>query len=166
MSDTEKAWTPTSEVVKDAACFGFPRRRLGEPRGIDRDSFDRWLAARDAEQREAGRLAALEEAERAKAEAQATALEGVANDLDDPYAIWWSRIDGPLVQVNEETGSKVTLYQWLRDRASALRSSSPEGSTEQPKCATCGKPSTYRLGMPEPSWCDEHGPQPSPEGNN
>lgn len=35
------ARTPTTEVVKDAACF--PRNRLGEPRTIDRAAFDRWL---------------------------------------------------------------------------------------------------------------------------
>lgn len=29
-------------VVKDAACF--PRDRLGEPRAIDREAFDAWLA--------------------------------------------------------------------------------------------------------------------------
>lgn len=38
----DHAHTPTTEVVKDAACF--PRDRLGEPRGIDTDAFDRWLA--------------------------------------------------------------------------------------------------------------------------
>lgn len=38
--------TPTTEVVKDAACF--PRDRLGEPRGIDTDAFDRWLAEHDS----------------------------------------------------------------------------------------------------------------------
>ncbi|MDZ5076758.1 hypothetical protein [Nesterenkonia sp. HG001] len=40
--------TPTTEVVKHAACF--PRERLGEPRPIDRNAFDRWLAGvvRDA----------------------------------------------------------------------------------------------------------------------
>lgn len=40
-------YTPPTEVVKDAACF--PRRRLGEPRGIEPDAFDRWLAEHDAE---------------------------------------------------------------------------------------------------------------------
>lgn len=29
-----------------------------------------------------------------------------------------------------------------------------------PPCAICGKPSTYRLGMPTPSWCNAHGPKP------
>lgn len=32
----------TDEVVKDAACW--PRMRLGEPRGVEREAFDRWLA--------------------------------------------------------------------------------------------------------------------------
>lgn len=31
----------TTEVVRDAACW--QRRRLGEPRGVDPESFDRWL---------------------------------------------------------------------------------------------------------------------------
>lgn len=25
-------------------------------------------------------------------------------------------------------------------------------------CHVCGDPATYRLGMPMPAWCDEHGP--------
>lgn len=25
-------------------------------------------------------------------------------------------------------------------------------------CCVCGAPATYRLGMPKPAWCDEHGP--------
>lgn len=43
MSEDQKLFTPTTEVVKDAACF--PRTRLGEPRGIDPDAFERWLSA-------------------------------------------------------------------------------------------------------------------------
>lgn len=38
MSDV---YTPTTEVIKDAVTY--PRRRLGEPRDIDADAFDRWL---------------------------------------------------------------------------------------------------------------------------
>lgn len=34
-------YTPTTEVVKDAATF--PRERLGEPRPIKPEAFDRWL---------------------------------------------------------------------------------------------------------------------------
>lgn len=36
-----KEWTPTYEVVLDAVTF--PRNRLGEPRDMTREQFDRWL---------------------------------------------------------------------------------------------------------------------------
>ena len=42
-----KPFEPTNEVVKDAACW--QRRRLGEPRGVDPDAYDRWLAGVRAE---------------------------------------------------------------------------------------------------------------------
>ena len=41
-------YTPTDEVIKDAACFPKPTR-LGEPYPIDPDDYDRWLATHDAE---------------------------------------------------------------------------------------------------------------------
>lgn len=31
-------------------------------------------------------------------------------------------------------------------------------ATDSPTCIECGGPSTYRLGRPSPSWCDDHGP--------
>lgn len=39
MSDN---WTPVTEVVKDALTF--ERNRIGEPRTIKPEAFDRWLA--------------------------------------------------------------------------------------------------------------------------
>lgn len=42
-----KPFEPTNEVVKDAACW--QRRRLGEPRGVDPKTYDRWLAGVRAE---------------------------------------------------------------------------------------------------------------------
>ena len=54
------AHTPTTEVVKDAACF--PRDRLGEPRGIDTDAFDRWLATVEAAAEQRGAVKALRDA--------------------------------------------------------------------------------------------------------
>ena len=41
-------YTPTDEVIKDAACFPKPTR-LGEPYPIDPSDYDRWLAAHDAQ---------------------------------------------------------------------------------------------------------------------
>ena len=35
-------WTPITEVIRDAVAF--PRERLGEPRPIKPEAFDRWLA--------------------------------------------------------------------------------------------------------------------------
>ena len=35
-------YTPTTEVVRDAATF--PRRRIGEPRDMTSAEFNRWLA--------------------------------------------------------------------------------------------------------------------------
>ena len=39
--------TPTTDVVRDACTF--PRERLGEPRPINPEAFDRWLAEVKAE---------------------------------------------------------------------------------------------------------------------
>ena len=58
-------YTPTDEVIKDAACFPKPTR-LGEPYPIDPDDYDRWLAAHDTQIRadawEEGRIAEHDEA--------------------------------------------------------------------------------------------------------
>ena len=35
-------YTPITEVIRDA--LAFPRERLGEPRPIKPEAFDRWLA--------------------------------------------------------------------------------------------------------------------------
>ena len=53
-------YTPTTEVIKQAACFPKPTR-LGEPYPIDPSDYDRWLAAHDAYI--AGRTAEPTEAE-------------------------------------------------------------------------------------------------------
>ena len=52
-------YTPTDEVIKDAACFPKPTR-LGEPYPIDPDDYDRWLAAHDAQIRADEHVKALE----------------------------------------------------------------------------------------------------------
>ena len=39
-------YTPTTYVIRHAV--GYPRQRLGEPREISGDEFDRWLAAHEA----------------------------------------------------------------------------------------------------------------------
>lgn len=41
-------YTPTDEVIKNAACFPKPTR-LGEPYPIYPSDYDRWLAAHDAQ---------------------------------------------------------------------------------------------------------------------
>ena len=40
-------YTPTTEVIRHA--LAFPRERLGEPRPIKPEAFDRWLAQVKAE---------------------------------------------------------------------------------------------------------------------
>lgn len=45
-------YTPTTLVVKDAVTF--PRERLGEPRPIKPEAFDRWLEQVKAEAWEEG----------------------------------------------------------------------------------------------------------------
>ena len=52
-------YTPTDEVIKDAACFPKPTR-LGEPYPIDPSDYDRWLAAHDAQIRAEASSEALE----------------------------------------------------------------------------------------------------------
>ena len=42
-------YTPTTEVIRDAVSF--PRERLGEPRPIKPEAFDRWLEQVKAEAR-------------------------------------------------------------------------------------------------------------------
>ena len=42
-----KPWTPTEEVIRDAVTF--ERDRLGEPRPIKPDAFDRFIAGLRAE---------------------------------------------------------------------------------------------------------------------
>ena len=42
-------YTPTTEVIRDAVAF--PRERLGEPRTIKPEAFDRWLEQVKAEAR-------------------------------------------------------------------------------------------------------------------
>ena len=58
-------YTPTDEVIKQAACFPKPTR-LGEPYPIDPDDYDRWLAVHDTQIRadawEEGRIAEHDEA--------------------------------------------------------------------------------------------------------
>lgn len=45
-------YTPTTEVIRDAVSF--PRERLGEPRPIKPEVFDRWLSQVKAEAWEEG----------------------------------------------------------------------------------------------------------------
>ena len=45
-------YTPTTEVIRHAAIF--PRERLGEPRPIKPEAFDRWLEQVKAEAWEEG----------------------------------------------------------------------------------------------------------------
>ena len=63
-------YTPTTEVVKDASCF--PRNRLGEPRGIEPEAFDRWLAGMIREAKAEGRK---------EAEADRDALQQQVHDV-------------------------------------------------------------------------------------
>lgn len=104
MSDTEKAWlewAPTS-----------PRLHLpNSPTIWPRTAFTAGF--------EAGRLAALEEAEKAKAEWQAEALEQLANEDGD----WTARAWRP-----QEAETVVKMRKAILRRAARLRSSSPEGS--------------------------------------
>ena len=73
-------WMPSTEQVRSHYVFD-QTDQWDRARG---EAFDRWLAAHDAEIREAGRLAALEEAEKAKA-----AIERIyAMALEDDAAAW------------------------------------------------------------------------------
>ena len=49
-------YTPTTEVIRHAVSF--PRERLGEPRPIKPEAFDRWLEQVKAEAWEEGHEAA------------------------------------------------------------------------------------------------------------
>ena len=48
-------YTPTTEVIRHAVSF--PRERLGEPRPIKPEAFDRWLEQVKSEARDEGELA-------------------------------------------------------------------------------------------------------------
>ena len=48
-------YTPTTEVIRHAVAF--PRERLGEPRPIKPEAFDRWLEQVKAEAWEEGKRA-------------------------------------------------------------------------------------------------------------
>ena len=52
-------YTPTTEVVRDAVSF--PRERLGEPRPIKPEAFDRWLSRVKFEAWKEGRSAGLQQ---------------------------------------------------------------------------------------------------------
>lgn len=49
----------------------------------------------------------------------------------------------------------------VADAVLAARRSPMPPSEEVASCEVCGRPATYRLGMPTPKWCDVHGPRPS-----
>lgn len=61
-----------------------------------------------------------------------------------------------------DEGREAENDYWLQREGRAVPPSNPyrSASTETPACETCGNPATYRLGLPQPSWCDAHGPQP------
>ena len=54
-------YTPTTEVVRHAVTF--PRERLGEPRPIKPEAFDRWLSRVRFEAWEEGRRAGLRQSD-------------------------------------------------------------------------------------------------------
>ena len=54
-------YTPTTEVVRHAVSY--PRERLGEPRPIKPEAFDRWLEQVKAEAWEEGKRAGLRQSD-------------------------------------------------------------------------------------------------------
>lgn len=56
-------WTPTTEVIRHA--LAFPRERLGEPRPIKPEAFDRWLEQVKSEAWEEGKRAGLRQSDTA-----------------------------------------------------------------------------------------------------
>ena len=54
-------YTPTTEVIRHAVAF--PRERLGEPRPIKPEAFDRWLKQVRAEAWEEGKRAGLRQSD-------------------------------------------------------------------------------------------------------
>ena len=54
-------YTPTTEVIRHAVSF--PRERLGEPRPIKPEAFDRWLEQVKAEAWEEGKRAGLRQSD-------------------------------------------------------------------------------------------------------
>ena len=54
--------TPTTDVIRDACTF--PRERLGEPRPIKPEAFDRWLTQQRAEAWDEGHRDGLQTAAR------------------------------------------------------------------------------------------------------
>lgn len=123
MSDTENAFTPSTEQVRSHYVFDQTDRWDGA-RG---EAFDRWLAAHDAEQREAGRLTALEEAGQQIIEALDT------HYLVDDRNLGYYRTEvtcacGESWWYGEQDGDPRRWEMWDKHRVSviaALRSSSP-----------------------------------------
>lgn len=54
-------YTPTTEVIRHAVAF--PRERLGEPRPIKPEAFDRWLWQERGEAWEEGKRAGLRQSD-------------------------------------------------------------------------------------------------------
>ena len=92
-------YTPNTDVIRQAVTF--ERNRLGEPRTIKVEAFERWLAAHDSE---------------VAAKVLDRAVDRVL------VSDWWG-----YGVINEHGNVAPAVREWLSERAAEHRKTEPEG---------------------------------------